>query len=229
MIAMPEVVPLSVAASPRSAVAVTQGTVGLHAGISYKPADETCSVLHLAWHSILTATQKIDAWAYVVPSLDAMEQQILAGMCHLVATTRPRVPYGFQYAGSRFDEDGRFIPGPNERGLTCATFVMAIFELARIPLIAVNTWRLDSMNAARLEEDRRTQEQLVELLRQTRNATQEHADAVEKEVGCMRFRSEEVAAASGLANRPVTFDIAEREGKNVLTSAVSLAGRASGT
>ena len=81
---------------PRGAVSLTTGTIGLHAGISYRTTDEVCRVLHLAWHYVLTVTDDIEQWAYVVPRLDLMEQQILAGICDLVATTRPRVPYGFQ-------------------------------------------------------------------------------------------------------------------------------------
>ena len=179
----------------RSAVGLTRGDIGLHAGVVFRASDQTCRVLHLAWHYRLRSEVVPDGWAFVVPVVDPIDLQVLAGFCALVEAVRPAIPYGLQFTASRFDDDGRFIPGPGESGLTCTTFVLAIFEWARLPLLIRESWRVR-------DEDVAAQRALVDMLRRTKDASEEHIRAVEAETGCMRFRSEEAAAASLDARAP---------------------------
>jgi hypothetical protein len=200
----------------RGAVAITRGEIGLHVGIVFRASDQRCRILHLAWHYRLRNEEALDGWAFVAPLLDPVELQVLAGFCALLGAVRPRIPYGLQFSASRFDDDGRFIPGPGETGLTCTTFVMAIFEWAVMPLLVRESWKVR-------DEDIAAQRALVSMLRETKDADDGHVIAVEAEVGCMRFRSEEAAAASAMPVRPVHFDEAELAGARVRASFDALA------
>jgi hypothetical protein len=193
----------AVTVHPRAAIGICAGAVGLHVGVLYRAADDRIAVIHLAWHFQLRCDRSLERWAFAPPRIDPIELEVLSGFCALVEAVRPAIPYGFLRIASSLDDEARFVPGPGEVGLTCATFVMAMFAWARIALLDEATWELR-------DEDVAAQQALLELLR--RSATLDHALAVEREVGCMRFRSEEVAAASTLAERPVPFAIASAIG-----------------
>lgn len=45
------------------------------------------------------------------------------------------VPFDHLYLGGRFTEDGQYLAVEGERGLNCASFVLAVFESARLPLL----------------------------------------------------------------------------------------------
>jgi hypothetical protein len=126
-------------------------------------------------------------------------------MCATLDAVRPRIPYGFRRGTSRFDELGRFIPGPGDTGLTCSTFIQAIFDWARIPLLDEATWEVR-------DADRVAQQALLEYLRRNKDATADYLVAIEREVGCMRVRAEEVAASSAISEQPVSFRVASAEG-----------------
>lgn len=192
-----------------SAVAVTAGTIGLHAGLVFRGSDDTCHVLHLAWHYKLRCDSNLDEWLCVTPTIDPIELQVLAALCVTLDSVRPRIPYGLRFSESTFDEEGRFVPGSNETGLTCSTFVMAVFDWARIALLARETWPVR-------EEDITAQKNLLRALQETNDATREHVVAVERELGCMRYRPEEVAVASAMEHRPVLFDAASHAAQELL-------------
>jgi hypothetical protein len=200
-------------ASPRgrAAVALMAGSVGLHAGILFRTSDQQRRILHLAFHYQLECEIEPGGWAFVSAAIDPIELDVLAGHCATLEKVRPEVPYGFRRGASRFDEQGRFVPGPGDTGLTCTTFIQAIFDWARIPLLAEATWELR-------DEDREAQQILLEWLRRNKDATDEYLAAIEAEVGCMRFRAEEVAAASASSKRPVPLQVASVEGRRVLSS-----------
>ncbi len=100
------------------------------------------------------------------------------------------------------DEDGR--------GLTCATFVLAMFASHGIPLLQLSEW-------PDREEDRAWQEYIVGVLRKN-GADEKHVNAVNEQVkrGCARYRPEEVAAAGAAPDLPVGFAYAEELGKRIV-------------
>jgi hypothetical protein len=86
---------------------------------------------------------------------------------------------------------------------------MAMFDWAGITLLDTTSWR-------DRPADRVAQENLVDMLRRDRRVSRQHIEAVEREVGCFRYRSEEVAAGSASQVRPLTFDDAEAAGQRIL-------------
>jgi len=193
----------------RAAIALSRGGIGIHLGIIYRGADQIPRVLHLAWHCQLRCDDgdEMQEWAFVPGVIDEIELQVLAGFCTTVKSLKPRIPYGFRYESSRFDDTGRFIPGGSDSGLTCSTFVMALFELAGIPLLGRGSWEERA-------EDKEAHLTLLAYLKQS-NATEQHIKAVEAEVGCIRFRSEEVAGSSCVLHRPVEFEDGKIRGRRI--------------
>lgn len=189
------------APSHEAAVALSRGGIGLHTGLVYRDGAQA-RVLHLAWHHRLTdeAPTPESPWFAVRPALDELELIRVASFAKNIAAVRPEVPYALRSRGATFDEQGRYVPG-GDAGLTCASFVVTVFESARVPLLDRASW--EQRSPERQQEDTAAQQRLVAYLRAS--AAAEHVAAVEREVGCARLRSEEVAAASGLSPHPVAF------------------------
>jgi hypothetical protein len=196
---------------PLVAVVLCEGAVGLHAGILYQDPHQQTRVLHLAWHHQLRDDphDEHDGWLGITPLLDEIDQRVLLGACRSVAKHRAalQLPYGFRYQHSRLDQDGNFIPGPGESGLTCATFVLAVFRMAALDLLDLPSW--EQRPAERVNEDDEAQRTLIAYLQRKYPA---QAEALQQEKGCARFRSEEVAAASAQSAFPVSYEIASRVG-----------------
>lgn len=198
-----------------AAVVVTRGLFAMHAGIAYADQSGAFHLLHLAMHEELAVTAPTDDWMYAVSALDDVDQLVLAGLCELRASLGRHVPYGFRLDVSKFaEDDGRFVTGPGEIGLTCATFVIAMFEWARVPLLDRPTWSMRGQE--RQEQDRAAQRQLVGWMAERRRAPPNHIEALRQEEGCVRFRAEEVAAASAMSGRPVPYQFAAPAGARLL-------------
>lgn len=196
------------------AVSVATGSVGAHVGVCYVPPNGAeLRHLHLAFHHDL----RDDAWEesglHVVSALSWIEARQLRRMAELVARRKaegaPPMPYAFDRGRARLDERGGLVLA-GSRGLTCASFVMVLFAAASVPLLEDSSWEVRTAERSRADEA--AQRALLGYLR-GRDPT--HAAAVERELGCTRFRAEEVAAASGL-QRPVGFLVAERAGRELL-------------
>ena len=196
------------------AVAISRGAVGLHAGLVYHDQFQRRHILHLEMHERLAVTERVDGWAFATPAIDPEELSLLAGFCELRASLRSKVPYGFRFETSTFADDGELQLGAGEIGLTCATFVLAVFNWAKISLLSESTWT--ERSPERVAEDDAAQAALVALIRLRKLAPVSHADQLESEVGCLRFRVEEVAAASSISPHPVTFAVAEPAGRRAL-------------
>lgn len=199
------------APAARAAVGMVTSPVGvIHAGILFRGSDETYRVLHLAFHCQLECESSFEGWAHVVSNLDEFEIDNIAAHCVTLQDVRPVIPYSFKFETSTFAADGRFVPGPGESGLTCSTFVLAVIEWAtKVPLVEVASWQPRP-------DDTVIQQKLLTHLKKV--ATPEHVAAVSAEVGCVRVRTEEAAAASAMDGRPIGFVSAAAEGIRVKAS-----------
>lgn len=96
------------------------------------------------------------------------------------------------------------------RGLTCATFVVALLAAYDIPLLDLDRWE-------QREEDEAWQRAVVEAIRRYAVGGEEHAASIAADVGnCVRLRPEEVVAAFAQADRPVSFSVAVPLGAEVV-------------
>ena len=141
---------------------------------------------------------------------NAFAMQIPA-VCELVREKNDGIFYGINFSESRFDSKGNLILATGELGLTCATFVMAVLERSLgIQLIDQATWE------AR-DEDAEWQKITLELLR-NKNARNpgyypdELISQYQENIGCFRYRPEEVGSATSSDTIPATYDYCEEKG-----------------
>lgn len=187
-----------------------------HIGIIYKEADsERRRFLHLAWHHKLRnedAEKAIPRMHSVWVDIDIPERRArqVAGQCRKVWKSNGRfVPYAFSPPNHCFDaETGEFLMGPTRLGLTCATFVLAVFAAQGIRFVNFESW-------PPRDDDIRWQRTMISLLEDT-DAPALHIEAVQqREVGAIRIRPAEVAGAAALFPPSVHFSEAEEIGKEI--------------
>jgi hypothetical protein len=112
------------------------------------------------------------------------------------------IPYSLFFKSTSFTDEGVLKLGDNELGLSCSTFVLAILEKAGVQLIKLDDWDVR-------EEDKSAHSDLIVLLRKYQRGfsiSTTHIENVEKEVGCVRYRPQEVAAAAILNPHPAKFE-----------------------
>lgn len=211
----------SVPSHPAAAV-VHPSIVGAHVALFYQSDDSgSRRLLHQAWHHKTCdddpgtyADEAEIALQWVAPGLDDDELNDLRTHAALVAKhIRARtIPYAIAARDAAILSDGSVTLGES-LGLTCATFLLALFDAAQVKLLALGSWDTDR-TAERCDEDEAAQRQIVLHLR---SHDPGHARLVEQDVGCTRVRAEEVAAASGMTERPADFARVEPEGRSVLS------------
>lgn len=104
---------------------------------------------------------------------------------------------------------GAYLLGPTQKGLTCATFVLAVFEASGFKLAHLDTWPIGR------EGDKKWQESIIKVLKE-KKADENHITMAESEIGIARFRPEEVAGASLEPNIPVNFDVAFKRSVEII-------------
>ena len=176
-----------------------------HCGIVYK-FDGKCNMLHLAWHHDLrneTDMKDCQDYCCIISQLEEHRQYAICAMCDQIKDDTD-IPYGIFYKNSFFTDEGKLQLEDGEVGLTCATFVLAVFKSCQLRLIDMSTW---------LERDGDSEfhskilSYLERGVKSGKVLPQHYAD-VEKDKGCVRFRPEEVAASSGfkIEDMPVSID-----------------------
>jgi hypothetical protein len=184
-----------------------------HIGVLHREdGSSEVMLLHLAWHHDLRDQLPGPNYLWIDTPISGQRLRQVAAICRKVWRSNQRaVPYAFSAPNDCFDHvTGRFLLGPTRYGLTCVSFVLAVFEAAGLRLIQYEAWR------ARVE-DREWQEMIVQHL-ETGNppASADHIAAVRTEIGSARYRPEEVAGAATMSQIPVDFQTACQLGEQVL-------------
>lgn len=217
--------PLSVSPVADAVVAVMSGAAGAHVGLLYR-ADSKGTILHLhlAGHFRLKNEAPIADSFWISPRLDDFALADLRASASLIAKRQAdgRVPFALTPVDAKFSDAG-VLQLNGGYGLTCASFILLVFKHAFIDLVDVATWN-NSRSAERKEEDEAAQVRLITYLR--KSGATKHADLVEGDIGCTRIRAEEVAAAFGMDNPPVSFMRVELEGGRVLEFILASTARA---
>ena len=152
---------------------------------------------------------------------------MIVQLCRLLirkyAKGKDPLAYALRYDGGRFDPGTGCFLSESGHGLTCATFVLAVFKSHGVDLLRTDQWR-------ERDEDKKWQQWILDELGDARYATPEHIRAVEREIklGCARFRPQEVAAA-GTAETPdalpISFEDAARLGELLVDTLLARAAR----
>lgn len=173
---------------------------GQHAGILYQHEGQA-RLLHLAFHHLLQDEVATPPYRWVQINLDPVNKIVLSALVSRIANKAPLIPYGFNSDGVCFDDQtGDLVACPAGRGLTCATFILAVFSLYAFDLVDMSTWESRA-------EDEIWKEQIVSLLEQ--HAPAEHVQAVREDRNAPRFRPDEVVGASTHELWPVEFQTAQ--------------------
>lgn len=184
-----------------------------HTGILYRDHRTSQMVfLHLAFHRKLIAAPPNPTYFWIDPKFSARRLRHLAAKCRQIWDENGcHIPFGFSTPNECFDSETlRFLIGPSKIGLTCATFVLAAFEVTGLKLLQWETWK-------DRKDDVEWQRHVVEELKnEEAAASAEHIRAVESSIGAIRVRPEEVAAAGTIAPPAPNFDETVKRAEGVL-------------
>lgn len=184
-----------------------------HIALIYRnEAGEVC-LLHLAWHKMLRSERWTEDYHWIVPAgIDSEQLENLVDWALMVAAKADDMPIPYSaifHPDKNFDSDGNFIRGDDGRGLTCATFVLALFADFGFHLAETASWPV-----GREEDVRWVQKICFHLLGYVKDRFPEYMPSVylqyQQRHALRRFRPEEVAAcAFDFKGAPVAFEVAE--------------------
>jgi len=117
--------------------------------------------------------------------------------CRRIAYSNAHIPYGFAFSEKCFGNDGSYKQMEVGKGLTCATFIIALFHSFALPIVRLESW------IAR-PEDAEWQKTILRILEQ--RASKEHIAAATAYIGQFRYRAEEVAAAATSPTPPLDYN-----------------------
>jgi len=179
----------------------------LHMGFLYRIDDEDPVFCDLAWHFQLrhappevqqARTQSKFYWSNF--SIDEVNCKVIAaGLEELRENSQSNViPYGIDIDPPCFTADGVYVVQPTGKGLTCATFIVEICRTYNVVLIDEDSW-------PRRDDDKVWQESIIRVLAENLDNAENHVEAMQKDIGCARFRPEEVTACTMLEDHPIDY------------------------
>ncbi len=174
-----------------------------HIGLLYKFDSVVPHLLHLAWHKNLRAdNQPNDSylWLDLGEFFTDMDRAIICAHVKKVADANESnaIPYGFDAGGQLIDpETGCFRKNIKAVGLTCATFVLEVFESCGYKLVDLLSWQKNDKQAIKW------QKQILKTLIEREQLSKELVERQTKNIGNRRYLPEEVAVATQADDIPV--------------------------
>jgi len=148
----------------------------------------------------------LNDYVIVVPDYEIEDSDNLVAITEAVweANQSGTILYGFGSPTEAFNDGGAndYLFGGRSFGLTCASFVLAVFHKAMLPLVDYETW--PSARTGEVEWQKQIIAKLKEYIVGRGYDDNSHVTQVENSVPAVRFRPVEVAA-SGLENIPTDF------------------------
>ncbi|WP_193366907.1 hypothetical protein [Pelagibius marinus] len=185
-----------------------RGSEVVHVGLLYvEDQEEGAKFLHLLDHLTLRTGVLGDDKFWIKLGITPSQMRQLAAFCAFVsARNSDGIPYSIFYDQKRvyFSDTGDYIGSDLGEGLTCATFVMAIFETLKIPLLDTGLWPADAT-----DEDWQTW-MITEMAR--RSVDQPHVQKMLSHIGAARYRPADVVIASSkkAKDRPMPQAVVRR-------------------
>lgn len=184
-----------------------------HIGVLCRdPPNKKLRFVHLAFHDRLVVEDDVTkCFLWVEVKLEDEAATVVAAQARRVYRRYQLrgVPYGFSPYTGYFGPQGEIRWTAPGNGLTCVTFVLAVFDSAGVRLAKGETWPTDR------EEDKKFQTEMVKRVRMRTSATAAHLKGMEADVGQVRFRVLEVAGAVAAEAYPVDFSTAEALGQKL--------------
>ncbi len=176
--------------------------------------------LHLAFHHSFVATEIINTDSYIwqTPKIHPFRLKNIAAKCLSIVDIQNNnvnlLPYAFGYTAKRkFNNEGLYknYEDGDEYGMSCATFVLTVFNSFGIDLLDWKNW-FDR------EDDEETFKRLLAILnfrRRSGQVSQIHYDNVANEKNVPKIRPEEVFSSSFCLKLPMSFESCEYLGKYI--------------
>lgn len=181
----------------------------MHAGLLHRKPGQPLEFLHLGWEDSLSQGW---SWPYVwaCPGLEPERLKSVAAYCRLVwkeFERKKRFPYGIAFHQTSFHPNGRLKLGEGARGLTCATFILAVFNAVGVQLVNEDSWPI------------RKDADLVFLEFASEFATGEHLAILTREIeeGARRIWPEEVLGACS-QEAPAGFEGSREAGDRAVST-----------
>lgn len=161
-----------------------------HVALFHRKKGKPARLCHLEYHEHLldepVMEERVRVW--VSPRVSEKRLQQVSAVARLVYRKNKysQIPYGFAPPMEAFDRNGSLADCASE-GLTCASFVLAVFHTAKVDLVRYDEWE-------RCEGDDAWFEDAIEHLKEKgRDVEELKAQAA----AALRFRPEHVVAACG--------------------------------
>lgn len=181
-----------------------------HVAIIYRREEGGFGLVHLGWHHIFFHEDWDGEYHWVVlPGLDIEQQESFIDWAMLVCQSESHhpIPYSVLFRPqNNFDSSGRYISSKDGSGLTCATFVLALFSDFGIPIAEHQTWPVGR------EDDVNWIERILDSLSNYARKNYPNylpAIAIQRlqARALRRFRPEDVVACADLYHdKPISFD-----------------------
>lgn len=166
-----------------------------HIGIIYKFGDNDPLMLHFTALIVDGNAPCSDdcLWLDLAGEFTDVERSIICAHAKKVADANPkkRLAWGYDAPGGHIDgETGEIIPALGSFGLTCATFVLEVFESCGYKLVDQTSWPKS------LKDDIKWQEDMITKLLYRPDIDSEAISRQKKNVSKSRFLPEQIAAAT---------------------------------
>ncbi len=183
----------------------TQDGAQWHVAVVYKHDNQSLYIFHLAFHYLFRNEQVTGAnQDYFVAPIGESEAANLEVMCAAFSNLEwPDAPYGLDSAGCIIDEHHELVSAPIGKGFTCATAIIAIFRSLGFDLIDESKW-------PNRPEDSVWQSSIINAVevfgqRHSIPDIQDHIESMKSDIGAIRVRPTEVAAAGVRFDLPTEF------------------------
>lgn len=212
---MPQAMSESIAFAIAGSI-VTRDTNQKHIALIYRANNFKVMLLHLGWHHQLCHHEWDEKYHWLeFNGLDRELQETFADWAVMVANASPGtpIPYSVIFRPDKnFDQNGHFINLNDGSGLTCATFLLALFNDYNLPLINISDWPESR------ENDLKWLRKILKMLRNTVVKSEnmpkwEWLEQFRHRHRLKRFRPEEVFATAELfSGEPLSFSVLEKAG-----------------
>lgn len=173
-----------------------------HIGVLHRDKDGGAAILHLAWKDKLswdwgeppTSSSHALVWRrlWAVPEVEPERLTSVGGYCRLIWKRYKKnqnvMPYRINVGRSKFNGDGSLHLGEGAKGLTCASFVLAVFESVGVTLLDETSFPV------RKDDDQK----FLDSVRPFANPRHFKLLSEEVAAGCRRVQPQEVMAACAL-------------------------------
>ena len=151
-----------------------------------------------------TDARASDSLFWIAPDLSQDEQRILAAKVDAwLDENEGKIPYSVAHPGGVIFKDNVWVGDEPGQGLTCATFIVELFNELGLPFIDIETWQVRT-------EDAEWAERIIAMLEHSMSP--EHVVAQRNRIGqTVRVRPADIAAAALLVNQkteiPLRFEV----------------------